>query len=73
MNRSVQLAICMMSFALLTAPASGDDPPRKLTAEERKELEAKYKELNVAGVKAAEEIQTVYLDRAAGPIRTSIF
>ena len=45
-------AISVLTPALLAVPASADDPPKKLTAEERKELEAKWLELNEAGFKA---------------------
>jgi tetratricopeptide (TPR) repeat protein len=38
--------------AVLALPAGADDPAKKLTAEERKELEAKWQELTDAGNKA---------------------
>ena len=42
----------MLACALPAACAGADDPPNKLTAEERKELGVKWNELNTAGVKA---------------------
>src|SRR5579872_353543 len=52
MPRFMLLVIGVLSCALLCLPVGADDPPKKLTAEERKELEAKQKELNEAGIKA---------------------
>ena len=45
---ATQVIIC----AMLAAPAGAEDPPKKLTAEERNELEAKREELNDAGLEA---------------------
>jgi CHAT domain-containing protein/Tfp pilus assembly protein PilF len=53
--RTLLLAI---ACGLLTGVASGDDPPKKLTPEERKELEAKWKELHAAGEKASRAKKT---------------
>ena len=46
------MVLCVLAGALLALPVRAADPPPKLTAEERKELAAKRKELIDAGVKA---------------------
>ena len=52
MSRFMLLVACVLTCALLGIPASADDPPKKLSAEERKELEAKRGEQNKAGYEA---------------------
>jgi CHAT domain-containing protein/tetratricopeptide (TPR) repeat protein len=52
MTRVRSFVLGALTGALLVVPARADDPPRKLTAEERTELEAKWKELDAAAVKA---------------------
>ena len=52
MTRFMLFVTCVLTCALLGVPVCADDPPKKLTAEERKELEAKWGELNTAGIKA---------------------
>ena len=52
MTRFIALATQMFTCAMLAAPARADDPSRKLTAEERNELETKQKVLNDAGFMA---------------------
>ena len=54
MNRLMILVTCVLVCALVALPVRADDPPKKLTAEERKELEAKRVELGAAGVKASQ-------------------
>src|SRR4051794_28142577 len=45
MNRfTMPLVLVALTCALIVVPTRGEDPPKKLTAEERKELEAKWKE-----------------------------
>jgi CHAT domain-containing protein/tetratricopeptide (TPR) repeat protein len=52
MIRFLALATQVFTCVVLAATARADDPPKKLTAEERKELEAKWTALNEAGLKA---------------------
>jgi CHAT domain-containing protein/tetratricopeptide (TPR) repeat protein len=52
MTRLVPLVLGVLAVAWLADAVSADDPPKKLTAEERKELEVKWKERNDAGLKA---------------------
>ncbi len=52
MSRFIPLLLCVLTCALLGVPASADDPPKKLSAEERKQLEEQRMELNTAGFKA---------------------
>ncbi len=52
MTRFLLLPVCVLTCALLAVPTHADDPPKKLTDDERNALEAKLKELNAAGVKA---------------------
>jgi CHAT domain-containing protein/tetratricopeptide (TPR) repeat protein len=52
MNRLTSLVACLLAGAAVTGPARGDDPPGKLTAEERKELAARWEELMVTGDRA---------------------
>jgi hypothetical protein len=53
MARFLSLATLVFTCAVLIAlPVRADEPPRKLTAEERKELEAKGKKLTGAGIMA---------------------
>ncbi|WP_439628282.1 tetratricopeptide repeat protein [Gemmata sp.] len=52
MNRLVMFLLCATACVLLCAPANADDPPKKLTPEERKALIAKVAELSKAGFKA---------------------
>jgi CHAT domain-containing protein/tetratricopeptide (TPR) repeat protein len=55
MNRFLLLMVNgLLTSALVGLPARADDPTRKLTAEERKELDSKVKELTEAGIKAYE-------------------
>jgi CHAT domain-containing protein/tetratricopeptide (TPR) repeat protein len=54
MTRFMALPVCVLTCALLCVPVRADDPPKKLSPEERKELEAKRKELSTAGIKAYE-------------------
>jgi len=49
------LAFCMLAGALLAVPASADDPPKKLTPEERKELLAKWDKLIDTGIEASQK------------------
>ena len=51
MTRLMTLMLCVLTCALVGVPVSADDPPKKLTPEERKELDVKQRELNTAGVK----------------------
>ena len=46
------LVVVTLTCALLVVPTRADDPPKKLTAAERKELLAKFLELNDAGARA---------------------
>jgi CHAT domain-containing protein/Tfp pilus assembly protein PilF len=52
MTRLMLCETWSLTFALLAVPAGAGDPPKKLTPEERKELETKWKDLTNAGVKA---------------------
>ena len=52
MTRFLALVTLVFTCVVLATPARADDPPKKLTIEERKELETKRKELNDAGIKA---------------------
>jgi CHAT domain-containing protein/Tfp pilus assembly protein PilF len=53
MKRALPLVNSLLIVGLISlVPVWADDPPKKLTAEERKELEAKWQELNDAGIKA---------------------
>ncbi len=52
MTRLMLFVTCVLTCALLCVPVRADEPPKKLTAAERKGLEAKMFELNAAGVKA---------------------
>ena len=52
MTRFLTLAIQVFTCVVLAVPAQADDSPRKLTAGERKELEAKWNDLTTAGIKA---------------------
>jgi len=42
----------LLTLLLTTAPAKAEDPPKKLSAEERKNLEGNWEELTAAGIKA---------------------
>src|SRR5579872_3596618 len=48
----MRFTTCLLGSLLLGLPLWADDPPKKLTAEERKELEAKWNESNSDGLKA---------------------
>ena len=52
MNRFMLLVTCVLTCVLLAVPVNADDPPKKLTPEQKKELVAKLKELDAAGFKA---------------------
>src|SRR5687768_17099808 len=52
MTRLVTLVFCAAACALLVVSANADDPPKKLTTEERGELEGKLKDLYDAGQRA---------------------
>jgi CHAT domain-containing protein/tetratricopeptide (TPR) repeat protein len=52
MNRSMTCVVCALLSTLVCVPVRADDPPKKLSAEQRKELEARWQELNTAGIKA---------------------
>ena len=52
MTRFLLLVIQVFVYVVLAAPVCADDPTKKLTSEERKELEAKRERLITAGVKA---------------------
>lgn len=53
MSRLLMLLVhCILVSVLIALPSRADDPPKKLTAEERKEQLAKWLELNETGVKA---------------------
>jgi len=46
--------VILVLFALIASVAGGDEPPKKLTADEQKELEAKRAARTAAGFKAAD-------------------
>ena len=46
------LLVCLLTGVLLAVPVRADDPPKKLTPGERKELKAKSQAANAAGLKA---------------------
>ena len=52
MNRVRPLVFILLTGTLPGWVVNGDDPPKKLTAAERKGLEAKWQELNKVGFKA---------------------
>ena len=52
MNRVMMFVFAVLTCALVCVPASADDPPQKLTAEERKELNGKLEEGMTVGRKA---------------------
>jgi CHAT domain-containing protein/tetratricopeptide (TPR) repeat protein len=52
MSRVQVLLLAALVCVVPLVPARADDPPKKLTADERRELEAKYLKLLDAGVKA---------------------
>src|SRR5262245_61214728 len=52
MPRFLPVVFCVLLGALFAAPARTEDPPKKLTEEERKELRAKREKLNTAGLAA---------------------
>ena len=52
MTRSWWFVVCALVCAVASRPSSADDPPKKLTAEERKELEVKWGDWNRAGLKS---------------------
>jgi CHAT domain-containing protein/tetratricopeptide (TPR) repeat protein len=52
MNRLVSLVACVLVGVLIALPGRADDPPKKITPEERKELDAKHRDLNLAGMEA---------------------
>ncbi|MBN9120385.1 MAG: tetratricopeptide repeat protein [Planctomycetes bacterium] len=54
MGRYAMLVPCALAGALACAPAGADEPPKKLTAEGRKQLERKWKEASDGGAKARE-------------------
>ncbi len=62
MKRFTLLATCVLTCSLLGIPARADEPPKKLTKEERKELEAKWKTWGEGGTKA---YQAGKIDEAA--------
>jgi len=64
MNRLVMFLFCVPACVLLCAPVNADDPPKKLTPEERKALEAKLGEMNAAGFKAYQAGMTVEATKA---------
>ena len=68
MKRVLLLVLCALSSALLAVPAGAEDPSKKLTPEERKELEARRKELNDDAVKAEQAGQPapMILHQSAG-------
>src|SRR4051812_26018417 len=47
------MVLCALACALVCAPVSAEDPPKKLTPEERKGLEAKWHDLVTAETKAS--------------------
>ena len=49
MTRLMPVVFCVLTCALLAVPAVADDPPKKLTAQERKNLEAEFKDHETAG------------------------
>src|SRR5262249_34843581 len=51
MTRFVLFTTCVLTCRLVGLPASADDPPKKLTSEERKELEVRWNELRATGRK----------------------
>src|SRR4051812_23541948 len=53
MTRLMTLVLYVLTCAPVCAPASADDPPKKLTPEERKGLEAKWHDLVTAETKAS--------------------
>jgi len=52
MNHFILFVICVLTCVLFGVPACADEPPKKLTPEERSELDAKAKALSDAGFKA---------------------
>jgi tetratricopeptide (TPR) repeat protein len=52
MSRFAPFLICAFTCILLGLPCVADDPPKQLTSEERKELDAKWEESMNAGVGA---------------------
>ncbi len=52
MNRFLPLVTGLLACALLVVPVRAEDPPKKMTAEERGELVARWKEVMLAGIKA---------------------
>ena len=54
MTRFLLLVSGVLTCVLLAEPVSADDPPKKLTTDQRNELKAKLTELNTAGFKASQ-------------------
>ncbi len=52
MNRLLPLVMCLLTVSLLFVPASAEDPPKKLTADERKELALKMQDWVGVALKA---------------------
>jgi hypothetical protein len=52
MTRFLAPVVCVLTSALVCAPVGAAEPPKKLTPEERKELDGKLREALIAGNKA---------------------